>query len=279
MKRREIIANYLGGWFWLDLLASFPYSWVITYDENITGMVDNSTDPFFDDNVANNNSTASNNSTYGNSTMSGDESGSSSSIFRAPQLLRFLKIMRFIRILRLLRVLRLHRLFIRLEENIASETMNIIIKFLKLIIMITFIAHWIACFFFAVGFNELPNPESWLVVAGIDQADTSTKYIFSLYWAFATMTTVGYGDIHPNTPKERAVTLITMLVSCVVYAYTIGSIGNLVSRHNMYAAQYKEKMTYVNQFLIRKEIPKELRLKIRRYLEYVLNSKKTVKVD
>jgi hypothetical protein len=93
------------------------------------------------------------------------------------------------------------------------------------------------------------------------------------------MTTVGYGDIHPNTPKERALTLITMLVSCVVYAYTIGSIGGLVSRHNMYAAQYKEKMTYVNQFLIRKEIPKELRLKIRRYLEYVLNSKKSVKVD
>lgn len=187
--------------------------------------------------------------------------------------------MRFIRILRLLRVLRLHRIFIRLEENIASETMNIIIKFIKLIILITFIAHWIACFFYVVGDSELPNDESWLVVAGIDKADVSTKYIFSLYWAFATMTTVGYGDIHPNTPKERALTLITMLVSCVVYAYTIGSIGNLVSRHNMYAAQYKEKMTYVNQFLIRKEIPKELRLKIRRYLEYVLNSKKTVKVD
>jgi Ion transport protein len=159
-----------------------------------------------------------------------------SSAFRTPQLLRFLKIMRFIRILRLLRVLRLHRIFIRLEENIASETMNIIIKFIKLIILITFIAHWIACFFFVVGDNELPNPESWLVVAGIDHADTSTKYIYSLYWAFATMTTVGYGDIHPNTPRERALTLITMLVSCVVYAYTIGSIGNLVSRHNMYAA-------------------------------------------
>jgi len=38
-------------------------------------------------------------------------------------------------------------------------------------------------------------------------------------------------------------------------------------------------MTYVNQFLIRKDIPKELRLKIRHYLEYVLNSKRTVKVD
>lgn len=144
--------------------------------------------------------------------------------------------MRFVRILRLLRVLRLHRIFIRLEENIASETLNIIIKFIKLIILITFIAHWIACFFFMVGDNELPNPDSWLVVAGIDHADVNTKYIFSLYWAFTTMTTVGYGDIHPNTPKERALTLFTMLVSCVVYAYTIGSIGSLVSRHNMYAA-------------------------------------------
>jgi hypothetical protein len=50
------------------------------------------------------------------------------------------------------------------------------------------------------------------------------------------MTTVGYGDIHPNTPRERALTLITMLISCVVYAYTIGSIGSLVTKHNMHSA-------------------------------------------
>ena len=64
-------------------------------------------------------------------------------------------------------MLRLHRIFIRLEENIASETMNIIIKFLKLIILITFIAHWIACFFYAVGESELPDEDSWLVNVGI----------------------------------------------------------------------------------------------------------------
>jgi len=46
--------------------------------------------------------------------------------------------------------------------------MNIIIKFAKLIILITFIAHWIACFFYVVGDSELPDPESWLVTNGID---------------------------------------------------------------------------------------------------------------
>jgi hypothetical protein len=33
MKRRDIIFNYLKTWFWLDLLASFPYNWVFNLDE------------------------------------------------------------------------------------------------------------------------------------------------------------------------------------------------------------------------------------------------------
>lgn len=118
MSRKEIIFNYLKTWFALDMLASFPYSWFINFDS-------------YDD--------------------------TSEANSKTPQLLRLLKFMRFIRILRLLRVLRLQRIFIRLEENVASETMNIVIKFIKLIIVITFIAHWIACFFYVVGESELPD--------------------------------------------------------------------------------------------------------------------------
>ena len=33
MKRRDIIFNYLKTWFWLDLLASFPYNWVFNLDD------------------------------------------------------------------------------------------------------------------------------------------------------------------------------------------------------------------------------------------------------
>lgn len=34
MKRKDIILNYIKTWFILDLLASFPYSWVISGEED-----------------------------------------------------------------------------------------------------------------------------------------------------------------------------------------------------------------------------------------------------
>lgn len=38
-------------------------------------------------------------------------------------------------------------------------------------------------------------------------------------------------------------------------------------------------MTYVNQFLIIKEMPAETRMKVRRYLDYVFELKKDIKLD
>ena len=68
----------------------------------------------------------------------------------------------------MLRVLKLQRIFIKFEENIASEAWNVFIKFMKLIILITFTAHWIACFFYAIADTELSAGNySWISKAGI----------------------------------------------------------------------------------------------------------------
>ena len=40
------------------------------------------------------------------------------------------------------------------------------------------------------------------------------QYIVSLYWAFTTTITVGYGDIHAHTDSEvRKTTIITFLLA------------------------------------------------------------------
>ena len=39
MNRREIMCNYLRTWFFMDLLASFPYNWVFNFEDNTVSLL------------------------------------------------------------------------------------------------------------------------------------------------------------------------------------------------------------------------------------------------
>ena len=65
----------------------------------------------------------------------------------------------------------------------------------------------------------------------IDMSEDGTKtvawheYVISLYWAAATMTSTGYGDISAHTTPGRAVALVAMLVGLLLYGYCLSSIA------------------------------------------------------
>ncbi len=70
-----------------------------------------------------------------------------------------------------------------------------------------------------------------------------------------------------------------MLISCVMFAYIVGSIGNLVSRASEVADKFRTQMVNINRFLMHRRIPKEMRIKVRRYLEYVMDEKKKLQMN
>jgi len=60
------------------------------------------------------------------------------------------------------------------------------------------------------------------------------------------MCTVGYGDVTPRTKNEQIFTICSMFVSSWVYAVTLNDVSTMVSKYNVNAQNYREKMLYVN---------------------------------
>ena len=49
-----------------------------------------------------------------------------------------------------------------------------------------------------------------------------------MYFAVTTMLTVGYGDVIPQTTAERIFCILSMLITCCVFAYIMSVIGNII---------------------------------------------------
>lgn len=64
----------------------------------------------------------------------------------------------------------------------------------------------------------------------------------SMYWSITTLTTVGYGDLHPVNTREMVFDILFMLFNLGLTAYLIGNMTNLVvhgtSRTRKFVSQY-----------------------------------------
>merc|ERR1712127_829219 len=56
----------------------------------------------------------------------------------------------------------------------------------------------------------------------------SSNYLASLYWAFTTITTTGYGDITPKSESEVLYCCFAMFLGALMFGYVVGSMASLV---------------------------------------------------
>ena len=106
--------------------------------------------------------------------------------------------------------------------------------------MFILLGHLGACLWIFLGKydSDLPVDErqSWLYVNdfnGVDEDGNTgfesdfALYVFSLYWTFTTLTTVGYGDYYGSTTREYLVTLCFEFIGFCYNAILISIMSNV----------------------------------------------------
>ncbi|XP_037544652.1 potassium voltage-gated channel subfamily H member 6a [Nematolebias whitei] len=181
---------------------------------------------------------------------------------------------------RLLRLVRVARKLDRYSEYGAA---------VLFLLMCTFalIAHWLACIWYAIGNMERTGSErlggmkiGWLdnladqIGKHYNSSDRSSgpsikdKYVTALYFTFSSLTSVGFGNVSPNTNPEKIFSICVMLIGSLMYASIFGNVSAIIQRLYSGTARYHTQMLRVKEFIRFHQIPGGLRQRLEEYFQH-----------
>ncbi|XP_068205691.1 potassium voltage-gated channel unc-103 isoform X13 [Palaemon carinicauda] len=236
----KIALHYLRGWFLIDVVAAIPFDLLLVTDSepHATASTERDLEQEADDE-------------------------------KTTTLIGLLKTAR------LLRLVRVARKIDRYSEYGAA---------VLLLLMATFalIAHWLACIWYAIGNAErpgLPHKIGWLdhLANATHQYYYSNntggpslraKYVTALYFTFSSLTSVGFGNVAPNTDAEKIFTILVMLIGSLMYASIFGNVSAIIQRLYAGTARYHTQLMRVKEFIRFHQIPNPLRQRLEEYFQH-----------
>ncbi|XP_047226108.1 potassium voltage-gated channel subfamily H member 7-like [Girardinichthys multiradiatus] len=177
---------------------------------------------------------------------------------------------------RLLRLVRVARKLDRYSEYGAAVLMLLMCIF-------ALIAHWLACIWYAIGNVEKPYLEhkiGWLdnlalsIGKRYNYSDPNSgpsikdKYVTALYFTFSSLTSVGFGNVSPNTNSEKIFSICVMLIGSLMYASIFGNVSAIIQRLYSGTARYHAQMLRVKEFIRFHQIPNPLRQRLEEYFQH-----------
>ncbi|KAM8844733.1 potassium voltage-gated channel subfamily H member 6a isoform 2-T2 [Spinachia spinachia] len=181
---------------------------------------------------------------------------------------------------RLLRLVRVARKLDRYSEYGAA---------VLFLLMCTFalIAHWLACIWYAIGNVERTGSArigglkiGWLdnladqIGKQYNDSDPASgpsikdKYVTALYFTFSSLTSVGFGNVSPNTNPEKIFSICVMLIGSLMYASIFGNVSAIIQRLYSGTARYHTQMLRVKEFIRFHQIPGSLRQRLEEYFQH-----------
>eukprot|EP00241_Pyramimonas_parkeae_P000071 CAMPEP_0114263918 /NCGR_PEP_ID=MMETSP0058-20121206/22851_1 /TAXON_ID=36894 /ORGANISM="Pyramimonas parkeae, CCMP726" /LENGTH=1306 /DNA_ID=CAMNT_0001380401 /DNA_START=267 /DNA_END=4187 /DNA_ORIENTATION=+ len=242
MDLSEIRMHYLKTWFLIDIVSVLPVDTALRIQSGTFVC-----------------------SFYMDGCAGGDRVGGEGQYFK------IVKMLRLVRLVKLLRLMRVGRITNRYKDDMFSALR--FMSCLRLIGIMIYLGHIFGCMFYYFSNDEwLTDHEQQLVEDGLFDtwrrdptlvgASITEKYVATAYWAFTTMTTVGYGDISAKSVAERTFAIVGMIFGGFMLSAIISKLVSIIDESNMEQKALRNKLLGVEQWVKDRGLPKPERIRI-----------------
>lgn len=188
---------------------------------------------------------------------------------------KYLGILFFLRINTLRKIIKKIQGFVFMDE-----TTYYLIYLIKLVLTVLFISHIFSCLWHYVAIvSSADNKENWLDSLNLSKADWNDKYVNSFYFVVVVMNTVGFGDIVPKNNFEKIFAIFFIYFACYIFAFSLNIIGIIVQTLNKKSSSLNSALLTLNVYMSQKHIPLDLRVRIKKYLEFLFKEEQLQTVE
>jgi len=197
---------------------------------------------------------------------------------------KLIRIMRLPKFIKILDVSKFDALLeVILENTSRQEKMNVlyaakyVYKIIRLIIIAITLTYFLGCTWYYItsnNFFEDPIEDTFYGYYELEKYANSRRLVICCYFALTTLSTVGYGDLVPQTNFEKVVGIIIMILGIAFFSYIMGNFNDvLINYDKKMGIQDKGSdlqvwMTSLSKFTNNKPLPQSLVKQIDEHFKY-----------
>ncbi|KAL5975257.1 RAC-alpha serine/threonine-protein kinase [Asimina triloba] len=120
--------------------------------------------------------------------------------------------------------------------------------------------HSAGCFFYLIAARNPDPADTWIGAFWSNFHDMALwkRYVISMYWSITTLSTLGYGDLHPANPGEMIFDVFYIMFNLALTAYLIGNMTNLVVQATSRTKEFRDTVQAASAFAQRQQLPGRL---------------------
>mmetsp|Transcript_35060 Transcript_35060/g.59003 ORF Transcript_35060/g.59003 Transcript_35060/m.59003 type:complete len:726 (-) Transcript_35060:383-2560(-) len=199
-----------------------------------------------------------------------------------------LRMLRMLRLIKLAKFLRVAKVVNVMMDRLGSKSAANALDMLRHLFPLIYLGHVFGCFFYYFSGEEFHTKEEVIeILNGVRTTwrienfgypyghprhmawiTTNTqKYVASIYWAFTTMTTVGYGDISATTISERVFACIGMVSGGFMFSMVLAKVNMKMQNSNLKKGFVLLQQEKFEVYLELNNIPRKLRKRVDRAID------------